>query len=79
MKECKLYHLHGRYYLVCWDNDLNIRVTYKKKGDRLVNIEDETDSVRFDEVVACRTQPGTTEKECWYEGPIEGESSHRFK
>ncbi|MFZ7128033.1 MAG: hypothetical protein ACOWWM_17885 [Desulfobacterales bacterium] len=73
MNECKLYHLHGRYYLVCWDNDLNLRVTYKRRGDWLVNIEDETDAIKFEDVVACREKrrPGD-ERACWYKGPNGG-------
>ena len=69
MKECKLYHLHGRYYLICWDEDLDLRITYKKRGDWLVNIEDETDAIRFDDVVDCTRspEPGAGEK-CRYKG-----------
>lgn len=67
MKECKLYHLHGRYYLICWDNELNFNVTYKKRGDLLINVEDESDTIRFDEVMTCRTQTDPAlDRACWY-------------
>lgn len=74
MKECKLYHLHGRYYLICWDNELNFSVTYKKKGDLLINVEDASDTIRFDEVMTCHAQTDpAVDRICRYNDSIDGE------
>ncbi len=78
MKECELYHLHGRYYLICWDHELGFNVTYKKKGDLLINVEDETDAIRFSDVMTCkRQQDPAVGAECWYDDTIEQENGNR--